>query len=466
MKKISVYLLLHRPDWIVLVTPLIATLVFLFSLSIFLENSALAGRPGITNRDNRTNSNPDDLAGPLPAATLSEKLAAGRSGEGAASGDWHIASTDPAANARQGGDRMLAESGLKGLSAAETGTVVAILLTIIAGLVVISWRTRRYRARKTDESGRNERRLAGLLDVASDAIISVDADQRITLFNRGAAQAFGYEPSEILGRPLDQLIPDRFHAAHRGHIANFLASADISRLKNRRNELVGLRKDGSEFPAEASISKLRLDDGTMFTVMLRDITERKRAEEALRESEERLSQIFRTSPALIFVSEQETGVTLDVNPAAMLALGYAYEEIVGKTSLELGIWPDEKDRMVILERLERDGFVRNFESELCAKDGKRIPFLFSINRIDIDGKECLLSMLVDITERKRSEQALRESEERLHAIVDNSPTAIVVKDRKGRFLLANKVQRQCRDQRKWSSFSIEKNNHIARSICG
>jgi PAS domain S-box-containing protein len=125
-------------------------------------------------------------------------------------------------------------------------------------------------------------RFEGILEIAEDAIISVDSEQRIVLFNQGAEKVFGYAQVEIIGQPMDVLLPQRFAHAHRGHVEEFSRSPDVSRTMGQRREVFGRRKDGSEFPAEASISKLNLGGERVFTVILRDITERKQAAEALR----------------------------------------------------------------------------------------------------------------------------------------------------------------------------------------
>lgn len=127
----------------------------------------------------------------------------------------------------------------------------------------------------------NKTRLAGILEIAPEGIISVDAAQRIVLFNKGAESIFGYSEREALGQSLDILIPARFQTAHRGHLDDFTASPTSSRRMDERREIYGRRKDGTEFPAEASLSKLALGNDTFFTVVLRDVTERRRVAEAL-----------------------------------------------------------------------------------------------------------------------------------------------------------------------------------------
>jgi PAS domain S-box-containing protein len=127
-------------------------------------------------------------------------------------------------------------------------------------------------------------RFEGILEIAEDAIISIDSSQQILLFNQGAEKVFGYTATEMIGQRLEKLMPQRFAHSHQAHIEAFAKSPAVSRLMGERREVFGRRKDGSEFPAEASISKLDLGKETVFTVILRDITERKKAAEALRAS--------------------------------------------------------------------------------------------------------------------------------------------------------------------------------------
>lgn len=137
--------------------------------------------------------------------------------------------------------------------------------------------------------------LAKILDLADDAIISVDRDQRIVIFNQGAERIFGYASSEVMGKPIDVLLPERLVDIHRHHIQDFRNASITARRMGERREILGRRKNGSEFPAEASISKLELEGRSMFTVILRDVTQRveveKRLTASLREKEALLKEI-------------------------------------------------------------------------------------------------------------------------------------------------------------------------------
>ncbi|MGK2914728.1 MAG: sensor histidine kinase [Porticoccaceae bacterium] len=131
---------------------------------------------------------------------------------------------------------------------------------------------------RQSEAARAEARFASIIDLSADAIISVDEGQRVLIFNQGAAHIFGYSTTEMLGQPLDRLLPERFVAAHGEHIRAFARVPSTPRYMDRRPDIVGKRKDGSEFPAEASISRATEDGKLIFTVFLRDISARKQAE--------------------------------------------------------------------------------------------------------------------------------------------------------------------------------------------
>jgi len=122
----------------------------------------------------------------------------------------------------------------------------------------------------------SEAKSAGIVSIANDAIISVDETLLVTDFNQGAEQIFGYQAREVLGGPLARLLPQRFRSLHDQHVRDFAEARTQARRMGERQEILGRRKDGSEFPAEASISKLHVAGGWIFTVVLRDITERKR----------------------------------------------------------------------------------------------------------------------------------------------------------------------------------------------
>lgn len=126
--------------------------------------------------------------------------------------------------------------------------------------------------------------LSRILDIADDAIISIDQNQRIIVFNQGAEKVFGYSAREVFNQPIDMLLPEGFAAQHRRHVREFAESPIAARRMGERGEISGRRKDGSSFPAEASISKLDSGGRRIYTVILRDVTQRRAADEKIRAS--------------------------------------------------------------------------------------------------------------------------------------------------------------------------------------
>jgi PAS domain S-box-containing protein len=159
---------------------------------------------------------------------------------------------------------------------AGTVSIFARLRRLLPGL-------QRDRSAEVDESAQLLRaQFERMVEISADAIVSVDERQRIILFNSGAESIFGYRREEVLGKALEILIPGRFTTYHRAHMQAFAAGPEAARRMGDRREIAGLRKNGQEFPAEASISRLETRTGHIYTVVLRDVTERKRIEDTQR----------------------------------------------------------------------------------------------------------------------------------------------------------------------------------------
>lgn len=170
-----------------------------------------------------------------------------------------------------------------------------------------------------------DKAFEAIVNISADAIISIDDRHRIIQFNKGAEDIFGWRADEITGKSIDILIPERFRAGHAQHVRNFGESAVEARRMGERRAIAGLRKNGEEFPAEASISKIVSGDQRVFTVVLRDVTDRKRREEALERA------VAARDDVLSFVSHDlgnplaairiATAVLLRDDPDSSLVLG-------------------------------------------------------------------------------------------------------------------------------------------------
>ena len=159
-----------------------------------------------------------------------------------------------------------------------TGLGAAALVVTLFGLRAVDHELH-ARLRVSRDLLTAERQHAAILDIAADAIITVDADHVVVNYNHGAEEIFGWQRAEVTGRPLSVLLPERFREAHEGHIAHFAQSPRAARRMGERQEIFGLRRDGSEFLAEASISRVEVGGRRLFTVVLRDVTSRRQQED-------------------------------------------------------------------------------------------------------------------------------------------------------------------------------------------
>src|SRR5262249_38245160 len=153
-------------------------------------------------------------------------------------------------------------------------------------------------------------------------------------------KVFGYAAREVVGESLDLLMPPRFANVHREHLASFARSSDIARAMGERREVFGVRKDGREFPAEASISKLDLGGEIVFSVILRDITERKQADEELRRQRTYLDELFELAPDAVVLTTIKNPQIVRINREFTRMFGYTAAEAVGRRLLHL-IAPDD-----------------------------------------------------------------------------------------------------------------------------
>jgi PAS domain S-box-containing protein len=171
-----------------------------------------------------------------------------------------------------------------------------------------------------DELQESKARLADIIDIAFEGLVIIDEAQNITLFNQGAEAMFGYTPYEVLGLPLATLLIDEIRAAHEGDVRGFAEAVQTRRRMGEHGGVFGKRKDGSRFPAEVSISKLARGDTVTFTAIVRDVSERKAAEDALRHSDRSLAAILETLPVGVVVA-RAAGDVAYVNDAARRLLG-------------------------------------------------------------------------------------------------------------------------------------------------
>lgn len=259
----------------------------------------------------------------------------------------------------------------------------------------------------------SQAQLASIIDSAMDAIITVDDTQRIAIWNAAAERMFGCSARDAHGQTLDRFIPVRLREAHRAHIQAFGRTGVTARAMGALRPLTALRADGTEFPIEASISCVAVGERQLFTVILRDISARVRAETALRSSEDRFATIFQLSPVAMVISALESRRILDVNNSFLRFAGYSRAEIVGMPAKRVELWADAVERERINGLLQAHGAVHNIEVRMRIATGQQRDVLLSIDSLQLDGQRCLISSLYDISERKRSELALQDTTQQM-----------------------------------------------------
>jgi PAS domain S-box-containing protein len=260
-------------------------------------------------------------------------------------------------------------------------------------------------------------RVGGIVESAMDAIISIDEQQRVVQFNAAAESVFRWPRSAVLGQSLDMLIPKRFHAAHRGHIERFGQTATTSRGMGAQMVLHGLRADGEEFPIEASISQHTEGGRRLFTVILRDVTGRVRAEELLSRSEARLRGILDSAMDAIITVDERQHVVL-FNAAAEAVFGCPREQAVGAP---LAWFIPERFRGSHEGHLKRFGETGTSSRRMgeqrivmgLRRNGEEFPIDASISQVSEHGQRFFTVILRDVTGRVRAERELKSSREEI-----------------------------------------------------
>lgn len=250
------------------------------------------------------------------------------------------------------------------------------------------------------------------VDHAGDLIFWIDRHARLLYVNEAASKRLGYSGDELSGMTVADIDP-LYQADVWPHHWE-----ELRTKKKLRFESCHRTKAGEVYPAEIVANFVDFEGQEYNFAFARDISERQASEAALRASEEHFSQAFRLSPYPIGITDLETGMCMDINDAATAIFGYTRDEAVGRTTFTLGIWPDQKARERFIAQVKREGSVKNLEVTLKSKQGESRQFLASCEPIKLNGKDCLVTIANDITERKRAEEALRRSEQEVRRAFD------------------------------------------------
>jgi diguanylate cyclase (GGDEF)-like protein/PAS domain S-box-containing protein len=287
--------------------------------------------------------------------------------------------------------------------------------------------------------GRSEERFRGLLEAAPDAIVITDASSAIVLVNTQTERLLGYGRDELLGQPVELLLAERYRAGHGDKLRNFFARP-TARPMGADVELYARRKDGGELPVEISLSPLETDDGPLVSAAIRDVTERKTIERRERESKVRLQALLDYAPFAISLRDLDGRFEL-VNRRAAELMGDTPENLVNRPPAEL-YESESAATIAAQERIVRDGGgAITFEITGRLSDGTdRDSLVTKYPVADADGRVIGVGGIsLDITDRKRVEQELREAEERFRHAFENAPIGIALVSPDGSFVRVNRV---------------------------
>jgi hypothetical protein len=305
------------------------------------------------------------------------------------------------------------------------GIIIIADMVVIGVGIVVAAREVLVAEQRTEAS---QARLGAIVDSAMDAIITVDEAQDIVLFNRAAEQLFGISRDQALGASLERFIPQRFRAAHRGHVEHFARTGVTSRRMGDVTTLWALRADGSEFPIEASISQASDGRRRLFTVILRDVTlrvqaqaESERMRSALDATQARLGAIVDSAMDAVITVDEEQKIVL-FNRAAEQLFRIRREEILGSPLDRLMPARFRGAHRGHIDNFGRTGVTSRRMGDvttlwaLRADTGEEFPIEASISQASESGKRYFTVILRDVTLRKQAEDALLASQRELREL--------------------------------------------------
>jgi PAS domain S-box-containing protein len=290
------------------------------------------------------------------------------------------------------------------------------------------------RKRTEDAVRQSEEKYRRIVETTNEGIWLLDSKFYTSFVNRQMAGMLGYQPGEMLGRS----------------VFDFYFPEDVERkrqlLAHRRDGLSEhvderfRRRDGAELWVRMAAIPISKDNGEFdgALAMMSDITERKRAEEALEKSEEKFSKAFWQSPMALAITSATDHRYIEVNESFEQFSGWRREELIGRTPFDIGLWVDPQERDKVARYVQNEGSLRLFEGHFRMRDGTIRTGLVGAELIELDGEPCVLAVGMDITEQKRAEEALRESEARFRLVADTAPALIWMSGTDKMFTFFNK----------------------------
>lgn len=253
--------------------------------------------------------------------------------------------------------------------------------------------------------------LEGVLNTVVDGIITINSRGIILSFNPSAVRIFGYTPEEVIGQNVKVLMPNPYHNEHDGYLRNYFSTGN-KQIIGKGREVKAQRKDGSVFPMELAVNQMNIDDEVMFVGTIRDISDRKSAEQALKENQAQLQAIVdNTVDGLITISKE--GIVERYNKACEQIFGYPPEEVIGKNVKMLMPEPYRKEHDSYLHNYQNTGTKKIIgigrEVQGKRKNGSVFPLDLSVSEINVHGRKIYSGIVRDISARKKAEDEIKQA---------------------------------------------------------
>jgi PAS domain S-box-containing protein len=281
-------------------------------------------------------------------------------------------------------------------------------------------------ARMTSSLRESEANFRLFFEASEDFLFVAGLDGVLLHANATVYKRLGYEPRELLGAAVGVLHPEVL----RGKAMEFFRAALVGQVQG--NPLPLLRKDGECVPVETRMALGSWSGKPAVFGVSKDLS-------GIKESEEKFAKAFQTSAVLMAIGEYESGKFIEVNETFLETLGYSREEVLGKTARELGLYPGEGRGEQILDMVRQKGRIKNYELPLRTKDGRTRYGALGVDLIQLQRRRCMLSVMVDITERKLAESAQRAASLYARSLIEASLDPLVTIGLDGRIMDANKA---------------------------
>lgn len=266
----------------------------------------------------------------------------------------------------------------------------------------------------------HDSRLSAILNTVVDGIITIDQRGTVESVNPSAAAMFGYDPTEIIGHNISMLMPEPYHGNHDAYISHHLDTGE-KHIIGKGREVLGKRKDGSTFPFWLNVERVEVEGRVIFTGIIHDVSDLRKAEEELMVTEKRLNAIIDTAvDGIIMIDKQ--GIMEVINPSAAAMFGYSAEELIGQNVKLLMPEPYHK---------EHDGYIHNYNSTGVKKiigigrevrgqrrDGSVFPFNLSISEVHLPDRTIYVGAIHDISAQKEAQKRIEQLNEQLERKVE------------------------------------------------